>query len=152
MKRETVLLIWLAFTIGIFDGLFGTDTVKYKIFPVEYQSFWGAFFSVYFFIGILLIYGKKILKDKLKLIQIILISLIVYEAALLIHRIDAVRLDFITKDQLFGMRYEFTSFFGHSITFSFSNVLLLYLSFLIIVIAIEIYKRGNIRHGKKDKN
>jgi len=141
MKKETVLLIWLAFTIGIFDGLFGIDTVRNKIFTVEYQSFWGAFFSAYFLIGIFLIYGKKIFEDKLRFVQIILISLIVYEAALLIHRLDAIRLGFITKEQLFGMGYEFSGFFGHPITFSFSDVLILYFCFLIIVVVIEFYKR-----------
>jgi hypothetical protein len=141
MKKETALMIWLAFTIGIFDGLFGIDTIRYKMFTVEYQSFWGAFFSLYYIIGILLIYGKKILKDKLMLVQTILISLIVYNLAEFIHRLDAVRLGFITKEQLLGMRYEFTGFFGHTISFSSSDLLLLYLSLSVVVVAIELYKR-----------
>jgi len=149
MKKETILIVWLAFTIGIFDGLFGIDTVRYKIFPVEYQSFWGAFFSVYYFIGIFLIYGKKILKDKLRFVQVILISLIVYELAVFVYKLDAIRSGFITKEQLFGMKYEFSSFFGHPIIFSFSGVLLLYLSFLIAVIVIEVYKRRNAKTRSK---
>lgn len=144
MKKETILIIWLAFTIGIFDGLFGIDTVRYKMFTIEYQSFWGAFFSLYYIIGIFLIYGKKILKDKLRFVQVVLTSLIVYNLAEFIHRIDAIRLGFITKEQLLGMKYEFTRFFGHPLTFSFSDLLLLYFSFLVIVIVIEIYKRRKI--------
>lgn len=134
-------MIWFAFTIGIFDGLFGIDTVRYKIFTVEYQSFWGAFFSLYYIIGIFLIYGKKILKDKLRLVQVVLVSLIVYNLAEFIHRVDAIRLGFITKEQLLGMRYEFNGTFGHQISFSFSDLLILYVFLSIVVVAIELYKR-----------
>lgn len=140
IKKETLLLIWLSFTIGIFDGLFGIDIVRKNIFPIEYQSFWGSLFSIYFLIGIFLIYGKSLLKDKLKLVQVVLLSLLVYNLAVFVHRLDAVRLNFISLDYLMKTKYEFNGLLGNPLFLTLQDIIFTNLLFLVIVITIQVYK------------
>jgi hypothetical protein len=45
------------------------------------------------------------------------------------------------------MRYEFTGAFGYQISFSFSNLLIMYIFFSIIVVAIELYKRRQSKNN-----
>jgi hypothetical protein len=145
ISREMLLVIWFAFTIGIFDGLFGIDAVRGNIFPVEYQSFWGSLFSIYYFVGIVLIFGNKVLKDKLRFIQAILVSLVVYNLAEFIHRIDAVRMGFITLNQLIYANYEFNGLLGKPLILNLYHIILMYVILSGIAIFIEVYRR-KVRH------
>ena len=145
ISREMLLVIWFAFTLGIFDGLFGIDIARANIFPVEYQSFWGSLFSLYYFIGIVLIFGDKVLKDKLKFIQAIFLSLIVYILAEFIHRIDAVRMGFITLNQLIYANYEFNGLLGKPLIQNLYHIILMNVILVGIVVFIEVYRR-KLRH------
>jgi len=143
-KTDRKILVLIAFAVfaGIFDGLFGIDQVKNQIFPVDYQSFWGACLSLYFFVAIVLLFG---IKDRLKLLQAILIGFAFWGFGRFIHIFDALRLGFIDVNKLMQMRYEFTNLFGTPITFSFYEIIALNAFFIFLAIFIEVY-RNKMRH------
>jgi hypothetical protein len=142
IDRRILVLIAFALFAGIFDGLFGIVPTRYKIYPSDYQSFWGAYLSLYFFLTIVLLFG---IKDKLKLLQATLLGFAFWGLGFFIHIFDAVRLGFIDQNKLMEMRFEFTSLFGTPITFSFYEIIALNLAFVIIAILIEVY-RNKMRH------
>ena len=136
------MLVAFAVFAGIFDGLFGIDQVRNQIFPIDYQSFWGAYLSLYFFVAIVLLFG---IKDRLKLLQAVLIGFAFWGFGRFIHIFDALRLGFIDVDKLMQMRYEFTNLFGTPITFSFYEIIALNAVFIILAVFIEVY-RNKMRH------
>ena len=92
IDRRFLILISFALFAGMFDGLFGIVPTRYKIYPLDYQSFWGAFLSLYFFVAVVLLFG---LKDKLKLVQAALLGCAIWGLGFFVHIFDAVRLGFI---------------------------------------------------------
>jgi hypothetical protein len=142
IDRKFLILIAFALFGGIFDGLFGIDQVRNHIFPVDYQSFWGAYLSVYFFVAIVLLFG---IKDKVRLLQATLLGFAIWAFGRFIHIFDALRLGFIDMNKLMTMRYEFTNVFGMPINFGFYEIIALNLSFVIIAILLEVY-RNKMRH------
>jgi len=142
IDRRILVLVAFAVFAGIFDGLFGIDQVRNQIFPIDYQSFWGAYLSLYFFVAIVLLFG---IKDRLKLLQAVLIGFAFWGFGRFIHIFDALRLGFIDVDKLMQMRYEFTNLFGTPITFSFYEIIALNAVFIILAVFIEVY-RNKMRH------
>lgn len=141
-RRFLVLFVFAIFG-GIFDGLFGIDAVRNKIFPVDYLSFWGAYLSLYFFIGIVVLFG---IKDKLRLLQATLLGFAIWAFGRFVYLFDALRLGFINQNKLMQMRYEFTNIFGTPINFSFYEIIALNLFFVLSVVLIEFYiKNRKIR-------
>jgi len=143
-KIDRRILILLAFALfgGIFDGLFGIDQVRNQIFSVDYQSFWGAYLSLYFFVAIVLLFG---LKDKLKLLQATLLGFAFWGFGRFIHIFDALRLGFIDINKLVQIRYEFTNILGTPITFGFYEIIALNLILVIGAVFIEVYIK-KMRH------
>jgi hypothetical protein len=142
IDRRILVLIVFALFGGIFDGLFGIVPTRYKIYPLDYQSFWGAYLSLYFFIAIVLLFG---LKDKLKLLQAALLGFAFWGFGFFIHIFDALRLGFIDQNKLMQIRYEFTNIWGTPIAFSFYEIIALNLIFVIGAIFIEVYIK-KLRH------
>jgi hypothetical protein len=140
--RKILVLIAFALFAGIFDGLFGIDQVRNQIFSVDYQSFWGAYLSLYFFVAIVLLFG---IKDKVRLLQATLLGFALWGFGRFIYIFDALRLGFIDMNRLMQMRYELTNIFGSPVNFSFYEIMALNLSFVIIAILIEVY-RNKMRH------
>ena len=142
IDRRILVLVAFALFGGIFDGLFGIDQVRNQIFPVDYQSFWGAYLSVYFFVAIVLLFG---IKDKLKLLQATLIGFAFWGFGRFIHIFDALHLGFIDQTKLLSIRYEFTNILGHPINLSFYEIIALNMLFVFTAVFIEFYKR-KLRH------
>jgi len=142
IDRRILVLIAFALFGGIFDGLFGIDQVRNQIFTIDYQSFWGAYLSVYFFVAIVLLFG---LKDKLKLLQATLLGFAIWAFGRFIHVFDALRLGFIDQNKLMQIRYEFTNIWGTPIAFSFYEIIALNLIFVIGAVFIEVYIK-KLRH------
>ena len=138
IDRKFLILAAFAIFAGIFDGLFGIDQVRNQIFSIDYQSFWGAYLSIYFFVAIVLLFG---IKDKLRLLQATLLGFAIWAFGRFIHVFDALRLGFIDQTKLMQMRYEFTNILGSPITFSFSEIIALNILFFALVVVIELYKK-----------
>ncbi|HLC39329.1 MAG TPA: hypothetical protein VJJ76_00410 [archaeon] len=138
IDRKFLILAAFAIFAGIFDGLFGIDQVRNQIFSIDYQSFWGAYLSVYFFVAVILLFG---IKNKLRLFQATLIAFALWGLGRFVHIFDALRLGFVDQTHLMQMRYEFTNVLGSPITFSFSEIIALNLLFILFAVLIEVYKR-----------
>ena len=142
IDRRILALIAFALFAGIFDGLFGIVPTRYQIYPVDYQSFWGAFLSVYFFIAIVLLFG---IKDKIRLLQAVLLGFSFWGLGFFLHILDAVRLGFISENKLMQIGFEFTNIFGTPITLNICEVIGMNFTFAILAVLLQIY-RNKMRH------